>query len=120
MIRSGGSAQDSTDHTAAPGSVPPSPRARAARKIRFIEPTEADVHVYESQPSSLKRTVALLPPHHDIPIHPPATGPIRAARPLYVPPTIRAALHADLLPHPLYVPPPPPLPPFVTRRAISW
>ena len=36
--------------------------------------------------------------------HPPATCPIRAAHPLYVPPTVHAALHADLSPGPLYVP----------------
>ena len=37
-------------------------------------------------------------------IHLPATCPIRAAHPLYVPPTVHAALHADLLPGPLYMP----------------
>ena len=37
-------------------------------------------------------------------IHPPAACPIRATRPLYVPPTVHATLHADLLPAPFYVP----------------
>ena len=38
------------------------PLPRPTRKIRFLDPTEADIHVYESQPSSPKRTLGLLPP----------------------------------------------------------
>ncbi|KIJ56785.1 hypothetical protein M422DRAFT_773546 [Sphaerobolus stellatus SS14] len=32
------------------------------RKLRFAEPTDADIYVYESHPSSPKRTMGLLPP----------------------------------------------------------
>ena len=61
-----------------------------------------------------------LTPRHvpSLSIHSPAACPIHAACPLYVPPTVHAALHADLLPHPLYMPPPPLQ--FVMHRAISW
>ncbi|KAF8529118.1 hypothetical protein BU17DRAFT_36870 [Hysterangium stoloniferum] len=39
--------------------------SRTGRKIRFVDPTDADVHVYESQPSSPRRVMALLPPPDD-------------------------------------------------------
>ncbi|KAF8469441.1 hypothetical protein JB92DRAFT_3057210 [Gautieria morchelliformis] len=51
-----------TSSTATKHSPPSSPPLSSTRRIRFVEPTDADIHVYESQPSSPKRTLALLPP----------------------------------------------------------
>ena len=47
---------------AAKEETPLSPQLNPSRRIRFMDPTEADIHVYESHPSSPKRVLALLPP----------------------------------------------------------